>query len=44
MNQVLQRNKSKLNRMSQGMLGSHRQKRNEGFGKTITSDKGLGNL
>ena len=44
MNQEVQRNKTKLNRMSQDMDGSQRQRWDEGFGKTITSDREFGNV
>lgn len=44
MNQEVQRNKSKLSRMSQDMGGSQRRKWDEDLGKAITSDKWVGNL
>lgn len=44
MNQDVESNKSKSKRMSQDMCGSQRLRRDEGPGKMITSDKGLGDL
>ena len=44
MNQEVQRNKSKLSRMSQDMRGSQRRKWDEDRGKAITSDRWVGKL